>query len=268
VSIERLERAGDNRLEKYRNVRDADLLRAHSLFVAEGRLVVRRVVEDGHFDIESVLVNDAALRDLGGAIGRLDGAIPVYVCPTDLFRDLTGFNLHRGCLALVRRPPPTPLPSLLACAATIVVLDAVANADNVGGIMRNAAAFGAGGVVLSPTSCDPLYRKAIRTSMGAALLVPFARCDDAGWAGLVADIRDAGFTVVALTPREPSIDLDALAARRRPPKVALVVGAEGTGLTPHIEAAADHRVRIPTTDRVDSLNVAVATGIALYRLGR
>ena len=168
MSIERLERADDARLEKYRDVCDADLLRAHGLFVAEGRLVVRRVFEDDRFDVESVLVNDAALSDLGSAIGRLYGAIPVYVCPTDLFRDLTGFNLHRGCLALVRRPPPTPLPSLLARAATIVVLDAVANADNVGGIMRNAAAFGAGGVVLSPTSCDPLYRKAIRTSMGAA----------------------------------------------------------------------------------------------------
>ena len=97
--------------------------------------------------------------------------------------------------------------------------------------------------------------------------MPFARCDVVGWAGVLADIRDAGFTIVALTPREPSIVLDAFAASRRPPKVALVVGAEGTGLTPHIEAAADHRVRIPTNDRVDSLNVAVATGIALYRLG-
>jgi tRNA G18 (ribose-2'-O)-methylase SpoU len=266
VSIERLARADDARLEKYRDVRDADLLRAHGLFIAEGRLVVRRVLGDGRFDVESVLVNDAALRDLGGAIDRLDAAVPVFVCPTDLFRDLTGFNLHRGCLALVRRPAPTPLRSLLTCAKSLVVLDAVANADNVGGILRNAAAFGVGGVVLSPTSCDPLYRKAIRTSMGAALLVPFARCADTGWAGIIASLREAGFTIVALTPREPSVDLDAFAARPRPPKVALVVGAEGNGLTPHIEAAADHRVRIPTTDRVDSLNVAVATGIALHRL--
>jgi tRNA G18 (ribose-2'-O)-methylase SpoU len=157
-----------------------------------------------------------------------------------------------------------PVDELGEQAATLVVMEAIANADNVGGVFRNAAAFGAGGVLLSPTCCDPLYRKAIRTSMGAALQVPFARVEDAGWPGVLAHLRRAGFTIVALTPREGSEILDAFSARPRPGKLALVVGSEGPGLTPAVESAADARVRIPISDDVDSLNVAVATGIALY----
>src|SRR5262249_56600826 len=121
--------------------------------------------------------------------------------------------------------------------------------------------------VLSPTSCDPLYRKAIRTSMGASLRVPFARCGEGEWSDILMRVRAAGFTTVALTPREPSAALEALAEGPRPPKIALVAGAEGTGLTPAIEAAADHRIRIPTPGRVDSLNVAVPLGIAVYGFG-
>src|SRR5262249_23626855 len=147
--------------------------------------------------------------------------------------------------------------------STIVVMDGVTNADNVGGVFRNAAAFGADGVVLSPTTCDPFYRKAIRTSMGAVLRVPFARADD--WPAAVSRVRAAGFTIVALTPREPSEPLDRFA--ERPRKIALVVGSEGGGLTPSVEATADYRVRIPISDAVDSLNLSVAVGIALYAIG-
>jgi tRNA G18 (ribose-2'-O)-methylase SpoU len=145
------------------------------------------------------------------------------------------------------------------------VLEGVSNADNVGGVFRNAAAFGAN-VLLSPTCCDPLYRKAIRTSMGTSLRVPFARADEEDWPDALMRVRAAGFTIVALTPREPSETLDAFAARPRPGSVALIVGTEGAGLTPGMERTADYRVRIPTTDAVDSLNVAVAAGLALYQL--
>jgi tRNA G18 (ribose-2'-O)-methylase SpoU len=139
----------------------------------------------------------------------------------------------------------------------------VTNADNVGGVFRNVAAFGAGGVMLSPTCCDPFYRKAIRTSMGATVRVPFARFDD--WPGGLEDVRATGFTLVALSPRGPSTTLDAL-VESRPTRVALLLGSEGEGLSEAALSAADLSVRIPITDAVDSLNLAVASGIALSRL--
>jgi tRNA G18 (ribose-2'-O)-methylase SpoU len=144
----------------------------------------------------------------------------------------------------------------------------VSNADNVGGIFRNVAAFGAGGVLLSPTCCDPLYRKAIRTSMGATLHVPFARAEQDDWPRVLTRLGAAGFTVVALTLREPSESLDSFTARPRTSRVALMLGTEGAGLTPAAASAADYRVRIPISADVDSLNVATAAAIALYELGR
>ena len=264
MPVERIECANDARAAAYRDLRDGGLLRARGLFVAEGRLVVRRAIEDGRYRIESLLVNDAALRDLAPSIERLDPSIPIFVCPADQFAGVTGFDVHRGCLALVRRPPETTVAALVEGASTLVVLEAVANADNVGGVFRNAAAFGADGVVLSPTTCDPLYRKAVRTSMAAALRVPFARASGDEWPAVFDMMRARGFTLVALTPRAPS-SLETFAARR-PPRIALVVGAEGDGLTAEAERAADERVRIPISGAVDSLNLAVAVGIALYAL--
>ena len=266
MTIERIEGASDARAAAYRDLSDGELLRSRGVFVAEGRLVVRRLIEERRFTIESLLLNDSALRDLEPAIRRLDSAVAVLVCRTDAFAQLTGYNIHRGCLALVRRPPPIAAASLIASAPRLIVLDGVTNADNVGGVFRNAAAFDADGVLLSPTTCDPLYRKAIRTSMAAALQVPFARAATEEWDGVVGDLRAAGFAVVALTPREPSEPLDLFAARPRPPRLALLVGGEGAGLSSAIESAADYRVRIPISSRVDSLNLAVAAGIALARL--
>ncbi|HKB14211.1 MAG TPA: RNA methyltransferase [Vicinamibacterales bacterium] len=266
MTVQRIDCADDARAAAYRDLADGELLRTRGMFVAEGRLVVRRLLDERRDTVESLLVNEAALRDLAPSIDTLDPAVPVLVCATADFQRLTGFNIHRGCLALVRRPPPTPVDALIASAQLLVVLEGVTNADNVGGVFRNAAAFDAGGVLLSPTSCDPLYRKAIRTSMGAALRVPFARAADGDWPGAVERLRTAGFAVVALTPRQPSEALDAFAARPQPARVALVLGTEGAGLTPAVEAAADYRVRIPISSSVDSLNIAVATGIALSRL--
>jgi len=266
MAIERIERAGDPRADAYRDLRDGELLRSRGVFVAEGRLVTRRLIEDRRYRIQSVLVNDAALADLASVFMTVAADVPILVCSNDRLRGVTGYHVHRGCLALVQRPAATPVDALLASARTLVVLEGVSNADNVGGVFRNAAAFGADGVLLSPTCCDPLYRKAIRTSMGAALQLPFARTRDEDWPNVLARLRAQGFTLVAMTPREPSETLDACAARPRPPRIALVLGTEGAGLTPAVEAAADARVRIPISGRVDSLNVAVAAGIALYRL--
>jgi tRNA G18 (ribose-2'-O)-methylase SpoU len=267
MTVVRIQRADDPRVAGYRGLRDGELVRSLGLFVAEGRLVVRRAVEDGRYRVQSVLVNDAALRDLESTIATLGADVPIFVCAAEVLEGIAGYDVHRGCLALVHRRPDTPVDELIASAQTLVVLEGVSNADNVGGVFRNAAAFGAGGVLLSPTCCDPLYRKAIRTSMGATLRVPFARAGAKDWPGVLTRVRAAGFTIVALTPREPSETLDAFSVRPRAPRVALVVGTEGAGLMPAVEAAADYRVRIPISAGVDSLNVAVAVGIALHALG-
>ena len=136
--------------------------------------------------------------------------------------------------------------------------------DNVGSAFRNAAAFGAGGVLLSPTCCDPLYRKAVRTSMGAVLRMPYARLEQ--WPRGLAALKAEGFTLIALTPRAQAIDLSACARRQPRQKMAILVGSEGAGLSREAESMADACVRIPMSPGVDSLNLATATGIALYYL--
>lgn len=259
----RIDAADDPRLAPFRDVADPELVRRRGQFVAEGRLVVRRVIEDGGYRVRAVLVNEAALVQLAPTLARLPTEAPVYVCDTAAFIMLTGYNIHRGCLALVDRRPPAALETVVAGARTIVVLEAVANADNIGAVFRSSAAFGCRAVVLSPTCCDPFYRKAIRTSMGAVLRVPFA--SGAPWPGALATIRAAGFVIAALTPRDPAVALDTF-ARERPPRVALLAGTEGHGLSAEAEARADVRVRIPISDAVDSLNVATAVAIALYAL--
>ena len=265
MPVEWIDGPGDPRVAAFLEVPDAERLRDQGLFVAEGRLIVRRVVEDKRYRVRAVLVNEASRLELAPVFERSAPDVPVFVGERDAFFGLTGHDLHRGCLALVERPPATPPKDVLASARTVIVLEGVSNPDNIGGAFRNAAAFGAGGILLSPTCCDPLYRKAIRTSMGAALRVPFARLED--WPAALMDVRRSGYTIAALTPREPSETLEVFAARPRPPRLALLAGTEGAGLTPAAEAAADHRVRIAIDERIDSLNVAVAVGIALYALG-
>lgn len=266
--MEPIQSIDDPRVEAYRSVRDGDLVRARGLFVAEGRLVVQRVLAERRYQVLSVLVTPAAHAELAPDLAAAGCDVPILIAsPTDL-AGIAGYDVHRGCLALVQRPAPMPVDDLLARAATVIVLEGVTNADNVGGVFRNAAAFGAGGVLLSPACCDPFYRKAIRTSMAAVLRVPFSRAEDREWPGVLTRVRDAGFTLVALTPRQPSETLDSFGLRSPGEKFALLVGTEGAGLTPPVESAADYRVRIPTSDDVDSLNLAVATGIALYELTR
>ena len=261
MTAERIKSTVDPRVAPFRDVPDAERLRSQGLFVAEGRLIVARILEDPRHRVRAVLVNDASYRKLMTAFARLPGEVPIFVADRRDILDLTGHDLHRGCLALVERPLAASAAAVLASAETVVVLEGVSNADNVGGVFRNAAAFGAS-VLLSPTCCDPLYRKAIRTSMGAVLRVPFARLDE--WPSALAEVRAVGFTMAALTPREPAEALGLFARRPRAGRLAWLVGTEGAGLSDAVEAAADHRVRIPINGAVDSLNVAVAVGIALH----
>ena len=239
---------------------DGELLRRRNRFVAEGRLVVGRLLESGN-PVESVLLNDASFHALEPQLSRLPQDVPIYVCATAEFAAITGFNLHRGCLALAARPMDRPLADVLRRADLLLVLEAIADADNVGSAFRNAAAFGAS-VILSDTCCDPLYRKAMRTSMGSVLRTPYARARE--WPDELAALKREGFTIVALTLRNGAIDLATCARMQPRQRLALLVGSEDRGLSEAAEAMADLRVRIPIRGAVDSLNLATASGIALY----
>lgn len=253
----------DPRVRDYRLLGDPRELRSRGLFVAEGRLVVERMLLDPRYTVESLLLNPASLEALGSAL-RTRPDVPVFQSPTGNFEAITGFNIHRGCLALVNRLPLLSVRDAVGASRVIVVLEGVTDADNVGGVFRNAAAFGAGAVLLSPTCCDPLYRKAVRTSVGHVLRVPFARMDP--WPASMTELKASGFTIVALSPRQPSVTLDEYARSVSDTRVALLVGTEGVGLSRGAEEQADLRVRIPISAHVDSLNLNVAAAVALSRL--
>jgi tRNA G18 (ribose-2'-O)-methylase SpoU len=191
--------------------------------------------------------------------------LPVYVIPQAAMNATVGFNIHRGCLAAGQRPPDRLLGQLLdeMNPRRLVVLERVSNADNIGGIVRSAAALGGDGLVLGPGCCDPLYRKAIRTSVGATLELPFA-CGEP-WPEAIATLRERGFDVVACTPDPHAMsitDAGLLPHERR----AILLGAEGDGLTAAGLETASRRVRIPMRPGIDSLNVTVAAAIAMHRL--
>jgi tRNA G18 (ribose-2'-O)-methylase SpoU len=257
-------RLDDPRLSDYVQLRDAELLRQRGLFVAEGRFVVERVLADARYDVESLLLNAASYAALAPQLEARASSAPVFVCETSDFQAITGFHFHRGCLAMVRRPPALSWRDAVGDARLVVVLEGVTNADNVGGVFRNAAAFGAGAVLLSPTCCDPLYRKAVRTSVGHVLSVPFARVEP--WPDALKELHDAGFTLAALSPREPAALLDEFVASRAESRVALLVGTEGDGVSDALARRAGIAVRIPMRPGVDSLNLSVACGVALSRL--
>jgi tRNA G18 (ribose-2'-O)-methylase SpoU len=263
-----IERPDDERLAWYRGVGDPELLRRGGRFVAEGRLVVGRLLRSTRFETESVLVTPAALERLRDVIApRLD-RLPVHVVALETLVHLTGFNMHRGALAIGRRPrvDSRGLEELAATGDLLVVLEGLANADNVGGVFRSALAFGASGVVLDPTTCDPLYRKAVRTSMAAALEVPFVRAVD--WPGALRVLGAAGVALLALSPGVGAIDIDEAPEVLRRPRIALLIGNEGTGLSAAALDMANARLRIPIVPGVDSLNAATAAGIALYLASR
>jgi tRNA G18 (ribose-2'-O)-methylase SpoU len=226
--------------------------------VAESRQVVRTLLAAPRFRTRSLLVTRPALEDLRDAVGD----VPVYLASEEMIRAVVGFDFHRGCLAAAERPPDVPVEAL-PDARLVLVLERVTNPDNVGAIFRSALAFGVDGVLLSPGSADPLYRKAIRVSMGGTLRVPFARLAD--WPAPLATLRRAGFTVVALHPRA-ALDVAEIARARAPARVALLLGTEEDGLGSASRAGADLEVSIRMAPGADSLNVATAAAIALHRL--
>ena len=250
----------DPRLEPYRAVRERDLVGRQGRFVVEGEVVLRLMLARGRFRLESVVLSRRRFEGSPGLVAAIPAEVPLFVAADAVIEAVAGFAVHRGVLAIGSRGDPESAAALIAWLperALVAVGIGLANHDNMGGLFRNAAAFGADAVLLDATSCDPLYRKAIRVSVGAALVAPFARGGTAE--AIFAALDAAGFESFALSP---SGALD-LADARPPARAALVFGAEGPGLPPAVLGRMT-TLRIPMAARFDSLNVATASGIALH----
>jgi tRNA G18 (ribose-2'-O)-methylase SpoU len=230
----------------------------HGLFIAEGELVLGRALQAGYRP-RSLLVDAKRVDQLP------DADAPLYAATQDVLRATTGFHVHRGILASFHRRPLPSAADVLAAATRVAVLEDVNNHTNLGAVFRGAAALGMDAVLLSPSCADPLYRRSVRVSMGEVFAVPYARL--APWPAAMAEVRAAGFGLLALTPAEDALPIQRLsaAARRRP---ALLLGAEGPGLSRAALAASDQRVVIPMRNGVDSLNVAAAAAVAFWELNR
>ena len=249
----------------FRDVGDARLRQRDGVFLAEGRLVVRRLLTQSRYRTRAVLVSETAHAALADALAAHGDSIDVFVVPTEWMERLVGFNMHRGCLAVGERGPSIDWRELARGARRLLVLEGVGNPDTVGGRFRSARAFSVQGVLCGPGTGDPLYRKAIRVSCGAALILPHAEATE--WPGVVDHLAEDGMEVWALTPAGDAQALGDAVARGVPGRLALMVGAEGPGLTHGAMSLATRRIRIPIDPRADSLNVAVAAGIVLAAIG-
>lgn len=254
----------DPRIEPYRAVRERDLIGREHRFVAEGEVVLRVLLRQRRFEVQSLLLSESRVEALADALTSLPTDTPLYVANRTVMDAIVGFPIHRGILAVARKaalPSPDSLLAGMPEDALVLGLAGLANHDNVGGIFRNAAAFGANAVLLDDATCDPLYRKAIRVSVGGALVVPFTRSGSPF--AMVGSLRRAGFEILSLSPS----GTETLSQVRPRGRTALLLGAEGPGLPPSL--LADTRtVTIPMSGGFDSLNVATTSGIALYELTR
>jgi tRNA G18 (ribose-2'-O)-methylase SpoU len=263
--VEALEDLTDPRLADYLHLRDPSrrmgVERERGIFTVEGRLSVEALLASPYV-VRSVLVT----AELAARVATvLDADVPIFSLPSRAIEQVTGVHFHRGVLAVAERPAPRAIADVVADARRVLVLEAVNDHENIGALFRNAAAFGVDAVVLDPTSADPLYRRSTRVSLGHVLHVPFARVAGDGWPAALGELRALGFVTVALTPARDAEPLGTLVADA-PERVALVLGAEGAGLTDAALAGVERRVRIPMADDVDSVNVATAAAIALSAL--
>jgi tRNA G18 (ribose-2'-O)-methylase SpoU len=257
----------DPRLDDFRDLnsvdRRPDLPTGKGLVIAEGVLVVQRMLAS-RFIPRALLGTDRRLTELGAHLDGLDA--PFYRATAEVMADAVGFHLNRGVLASALRAPELTVRQVLDGATTVAVLEGVNDHENLGSVFRNCAGLGVDAVVFGSGCADPLYRRAVRVSMGHALLVPFAKAK--AWPDDLKLLREANFRVLAMTP-EPGAPLLAdamtgLAGHR----VAILVGAEGPGLQERTMRSSDARVRIPMSGGTDSLNVATAAALAFYERGR
>ena len=266
VAPEHVEDPADPRVADFVGLTDGARRRKHEpgtgFFIAEGEKVIARTAAAG-YPVRSLLLSPQRLADLTPAVAALQ--CPVHVASYAVLQAVTGFHVHRGALASFGRLPLRTAGEVMAGATRVVVMEAVTNHTNLGAVFRSAAALGIDAVLLSPTSCDPLYRRTVRVSMGQVFSVPYAFLDD--WPAGIDEVRAAGFRVLALTPDPAATDLAELQVGPDE-KVALLFGAEGPGLTEEVMVRSDERVRIPMAAGVDSLNVGAAAAVACWVLGR
>ena len=257
----------DPRLDDFRDLnsvdRRPDLPSGKGLVIAEGVLVVQRMLAS-RFTPRALLGTDRRLAELGADLHGVSA--PYYRVEADVMAEVVGFHLNRGVLASASRAAELSVAQVLEGARTIAVLEGVNDHENLGSIFRNAAGLGVDAVIFGSGCADPLYRRAVRVSMGHALLVPFARA--ARWPADLHVLRDAGFRLLAMTPDEGAPRLADAMDGLADGKVAILVGAEGPGLQEHTMRASDVRVRIPMARGTDSLNVATAAALAFYERDR
>lgn len=255
----RIDDPADPRIAPYTAIKERDLTGRGDRFIIEGKVALEVLVTRGQFALESVFVADHRLPAASESLARLDPGVPVYTANRAVFDAIAGFPVHRGILACGRKRAAEDLSGVLA-ERRLVAGFGLSNHDNVGALFRNAAAFGAGGVVLDAESCDPLYRKSIRVSGGAALWLPFHHGNTAE--DLMEALEGGGHTIWALTPRADAPSIWEISV---PERLTVLVGAEGPGL-PNAIIERAQPVRIPMAPGVDSVNVATAAAIALAHL--
>jgi tRNA G18 (ribose-2'-O)-methylase SpoU len=253
----------DPRLDDFRDLnsvdRRPDLPSGKGLVIAEGVLVVQRMLAS-RFRPRAMLGTDRRLAELGDDLTDVEA--PYYRVDAGVMAEVVGFHLNRGVLASASRPPELSVAQVLEGARTVAVLEGVNDHENLGSIFRNAAGLGVDAVIFGLGCADPLYRRAVRVSMGHALLVPYAWA--AAWPGDLHILRDSGFRLLAMTPEPSAHTLAEALTDLADAKVAFLVGAEGPGLTETVMRTSDMRVRIPMSRGTDSLNVATAAALAFY----
>ncbi|OMH26313.1 rRNA methyltransferase [Tersicoccus phoenicis] len=268
MNIVRITDPADPRVHDYTGLTDAALRRrrepAEGLYIAESSTVVRRALAAGHRP-RSFFLTDAWIPDLADVLDAHPG-VPAYVGDPVVLQAITGFHLHRGALAAMHRPAPVPVERLVAGARRIAVLEDIVDHTNLGAVFRSAAALDVDAVLLSPRCADPLYRRAVRVSMGTVFQVPWSRLTD--WPGSLVTLRSAGIGTAALALSDAAQDLDVAVVGSTPlpalDRLALVLGTEGAGLSDAAIEACDAVVRIPMSGGVDSLNVASAAAVAFW----
>lgn len=262
VNVIDVDDPADPRLDDFRDLnsvdRRPDLPSGKGLVIAEGVLVAQRMLVS-RFTPRALLGTDRRLRELRADLDGVD--VPYYRTAPEVMAHVVGFHLNRGVLASASRPPELSLTDVLDGARTVAVLEGVNDHENLGSIFRNAAGLAVDAVVFGTGCADPLYRRAVRVSMGHALLVPYAWAD---WPGDLAVLRDNGFRLLAMTPDPQALSLAEAMTGLAEDRVAILVGAEGPGLTEHTMRSSDVRVRIPMSRGTDSLNVATAAALAFY----
>jgi tRNA G18 (ribose-2'-O)-methylase SpoU len=263
-----VERADDPRLDDYRSLNDQTFRRGYEgdeLFVVEGYVAIDRLIESGH-EIRSVLLAPSRVERFADRASSLAArGVSVFVADRDVIAAIVGFDLHRGVVACAQRRPLATIGELLEGAYRIAVLEALNDNENLGAIARAARAFGVDGLLLDPTCTDPYSRRTVRVSMGEVLGLRIARATAGTWPGVLDDVRSARFEVWAMTPDRSADDVWSLPI---PDRVAVMLGAEGPGLSRGALATADRRVRIPISAAVDSLNVGQAAAIAFAAIAR